>query len=161
MTKRPPTIQLGVAAILFLAVPAFTQARYRHKGPAVLNDLKYTPGAVRTTDLKQLCPHAETKEVRNVTAAEKKAACRKYGVTHCSGKRYEIDHLVSLELGGSNALSNLWPKPEPQAREMKDKVEDWSHAQVCSGKIPLTAAQHWISTNWYALWELMKKGAGK
>jgi hypothetical protein len=64
----------------------------------------------------------------------------------------ELDHLVSLELGGANASSNLWVEagsiPNP-----KDSVENDLHAWVCaaSGKTAedrLHAAQVAIATNW-------------
>lgn len=52
-----------------------------------------------------------------------------YGMTNVPG---ELDHLVSLELGGSNDASNLWveagPIPNP-----KDAVENKLHAWVCAG----------------------------
>lgn len=139
---------------------ASARASYRHVGPVLLNDLRLTPGAVRTTDKSKLCPHADTKAVRNVTEAEKKQVCDEYGVpaAKCTGANYEVDHLVSLELGGSNDVKNLWPQPYAGkfGARTKDKVEDWLHAQVCKGNIPLPAAQHWIAKNWYAEWELME-----
>ena len=59
----------------------------------------------------------------------------------------ELDHLVPLELGGSNDLSNLWVEaghiPNP-----KDSVENRLHREVCSGKISLHAAQVDIAHNW-------------
>ena len=61
--------------------------------------------------------------------------------------RGEYDHLVPLELGGSNAVSNLWVEqgsiPNP-----KDKVENRLHERVCSGEITLAAAQRAIAANW-------------
>ena len=59
----------------------------------------------------------------------------------------ELDHLVPLELGGSNDMSNFWveagPIPNP-----KDKVENRLHHEVCTGKISLRAAQVAIAGNW-------------
>ena len=66
-----------------------------------------------------------------------------------TGSRGEYDHLVPLELGGSNATSNLWVEqgsiPNP-----KDKVENRLHERVCSGEITLAAAQRAIATDWTA-----------
>jgi hypothetical protein len=63
------------------------------------------------------------------------------------GVRGELDHLVPLELGGSNDLSNLWleagPIPNP-----KDRVEDRLHGEVCSGVLPLRTAQEEIARDW-------------
>jgi hypothetical protein len=59
----------------------------------------------------------------------------------------EYDHLVPLELGGTNSTSNLWVEmgaiPNP-----KDKVENRLHQEVCAGKLTLAAAQQAIATDW-------------
>lgn len=71
----------------------------------------------------------------------------------------EIDHLVSLEIGGADAVKNLWPQPsqpKPGFHE-KDILENWLHAQVCSGKMDLAEAQATIRTDWYAEYLEMQK----
>ena len=64
-----------------------------------------------------------------------------------SGTTSELDHLVSLELGGANDVANLWPEvgsvPNP-----KDSVENDQHKAVCSGKVTLAAAQQAIASDW-------------
>ncbi|HKW85912.1 MAG TPA: hypothetical protein VJM82_02480, partial [Nitrospiraceae bacterium] len=70
----------------------------------------------------------------------------------------EIDHLISLELGGSNDLTNLWPEPyspAPGAHE-KDKLENALHKAVCGGKMTLKEAQQKIATDWYAAYKEMQ-----
>ena len=146
---------------LALTVPAFAQkAHYGHDGPAVMPDAKVSPGNVAITDKSKLCPHANTAGRRHVTKAEKQRACREYGIPKkkCNGRNYEIDHIISLELGGSNSLTNLFPQPwypHPAAHD-KDRLENWLHAQVCEGRMPLTYAQHWIALDWYKLYLEMK-----
>ena len=61
--------------------------------------------------------------------------------------RGEYDHLVPLELGGSNTTSNLWIEPG-SIPNPKDKVENRLHDQVCVGNIPLATAQRAIATDW-------------
>jgi hypothetical protein len=73
----------------------------------------------------------------------------------------EVDHLISLEIGGSNDIKNLWPEPyypRPGARE-KDKLENWLRKQVCSGTMSLEQAQQIISRDWYAGYLQMTAGA--
>ena len=63
----------------------------------------------------------------------------------------ELDHLISLELGGDPLDSlNLWPEPwaNPDGAHQKDAVENALHRLVCAGKLSLTDAQHRIATNW-------------
>ena len=147
-------LELGV--LCMLVAPAQT-AKYRQHGPAVLNDLTVTPGTTSSMTTAQLCaPTFHTGTVRNVTEATKVQACAEYGISraNCTGKTYEIDHLISLELGGTNDLTNLWPQPyvpKPGAKE-KDVVENALHRQVCAGAIPLQQAQKEISTDWYAVY---------
>jgi hypothetical protein len=59
----------------------------------------------------------------------------------------ELDHLVSLELGGSNDATNLWPEPPPSPNP-KDRVEDTLHAAVCAHRVTLAAAQSAIASDW-------------
>lgn len=126
------------------------------RGP--LPDATCTPGAVRTIDTATVCKRGSSKAARNVTAATKRDVIRAYGRrgTGC-GKACEVDHLISLELGGSNDPKNLWPElyaPTPGAHQ-KDVVENWLHAEVCAGRKSLTEAQHEIASNWIAVYDAM------
>ena len=66
--------------------------------------------------------------------------------------QHEIDHLISLELGGSNAILNLWPEPYAGrwGARTKDVLENRMHSLVCSGQLSLAAAQHQEAANWVA-----------
>jgi hypothetical protein len=59
----------------------------------------------------------------------------------------ELDHLVPLELGGSNDATNLWPEPHPSSY-VKDKVENTLNAAVCDDRVSLTRAQQAIASDW-------------
>lgn len=113
-----------------------------------LPDPKSTPGAIFPTATKDvICKRGYSKVVRNVGRAEKKRICAAYGAQECPGPKWEVDHFVSLELGGSNDASNLWPQPIGEARQ-KDKVEDRLAHMVCGGKIDLPTAQEYVKTWW-------------
>ena len=123
-----------------------------------LQDGACTPGDIIPTATKEMiCVPGYSKSVRNVTTSEKDRVYAEYGIaSHVAGE-YEVDHLVSLELGGSNDISNLWPEaaePKPGFHE-KDKVENWLHDQVCSGAIALHDAQVQIATNWLVAYNRM------
>lgn len=127
------------------------EAHYRHAANgALLPDPALTPGATIDVPLATLCRPGYSAEQRNVGAGKKHRVYAEYGATPSPGRCCEVDHLISLELGGSNDIANLWPQPyepRPGAHE-KDQVEDYLHRQVCSGRMPLAAAQHAISTDW-------------
>lgn len=124
-----------------------------------LPDSACTPGAIFPNATKdQICQSGYSSSVRNVPTSEKDAVYAEYGITsHYSGE-YEVDHLVSLELGGSNDIANLWPEaasPTPGFHQ-KDQVENYLHDQVCSGAVSLQQAQIEIATNWLQVYQQMQ-----
>jgi hypothetical protein len=70
------------------------------------------------------------------------------------GSSLEIDHIVSLELGGSNEIANLFPEglyAHPGYR-IKDKLENKLHDLVCDGEMTFRSAQRRIAKDWQALY---------
>ena len=114
-------------------------------------DKDCTPGAIITTATKdQICQSGYSSTVRNVPESEKNQVYKEYGIVSRNPGEYEVDHFISLELGGSNDISNLFPEaaePKPGFHE-KDKVENYLHEQVCNGSMTLLQAQTKISSNW-------------
>ena len=123
----------------------------RHHGE--LPDRSCTPGsadpAVTQTDIgSTICRSGYTETVRPPESQTEQfkfsVAEPAYGQSGVSG---ELDHLVPLELGGSNDATNLWveagPLPNP-----KDAVENALHREVCDGTLSLRAAQRQIARNW-------------
>jgi hypothetical protein len=124
-----------------------------------LPDPACTPGAIFPEATKdKICVPGYSSEVRNVPQSEKNQAYEEYGIqTHTTGQ-YEVDHLISLELGGSNDIANLWPEaaePRPGFHE-KDKVENYLHKQVCDGSMSLQDAQYQIAHDWMAVYQNMQ-----
>ncbi len=153
------------AVLLLVAIPSWSQqAKYGHDGPAVLPDRNITPGVPRPdATAQQLCAKGfTTKPYRKTTEAMKKRAYALYGAVKKPKGCCEVDHLISLELGGEDQQANLWPQPyepRPGAHE-KDLVENYLHGQVCAGKITLPDAQKEISEDWYEVY-LRMDGADK
>lgn len=142
--------------LLYFTLLTQAAATYRHHDQALLPDPVQTPGQVRTTDRASVCSGGSTKQYRHTTEQMKRDVCLAYGLEpHCEGReKNEIDHLISLELGGADTEANLWPQPyfqHPGAHE-KDEVENWLHKQVCQGRMTLTDAQQQIATDWYAVY---------
>jgi hypothetical protein len=131
-------------------------------GP-ILPDPKLTPGKadVALTESVLCDTNFHTASVRNVTSATAKKAYANYKVKNHTGycnitaEGCELDHLISLQLGGTNDVENLWPQSYAEIpgqghwdAHLKDKVETRLHAMVCSGKISLPQAQREIATDW-------------
>jgi hypothetical protein len=124
----------------------------RVRGP--LPDPGCTPGATyRKATAAKVCRPGYSSAVRNVSERTKDAVYAAYGMRrHFDGRDGEVDHLVSLELGGSNSRANLFPEaaaPRPGSHE-KDRLENELHDEVCSGRITLRRAQKLIAVNWVA-----------
>jgi hypothetical protein len=129
-----------------------THCRTRAGGQ--LPDPHCTPGSVdpaitQANIATTICRSGYTEKVR---PPESQTSHAKFDVAYPAYRipdsaTSELDHLVSLELGGSNDITNLWPEagsvPNP-----KDKVENALRRAVCDGKVTLAAAQRAIATNW-------------
>ena len=123
-----------------------------------------TPGAINpTVTLKVLqsggfktgCERnqASTMKAKNATYDE-------YKITHPEDNKgqnqtCELDHLVSLELGGVDTVDNIWPQCGPndvvlaqRYFKIKDSVENYLAVQVRKGELDLAEAQHGIAQDW-------------
>ena len=137
------TIRLG---------PVHHPGSCRLRGP--LPDPDCTPGTrYALVTRRDVCTPGYSSRVRNVREGTRTAVYRAYGVrTTFDGQDGELDHLVSLELGGTNARANLFPEaatPFPGAGE-KDRLENELHRRVCSGVLRLRSAQRVIARDWVA-----------
>jgi hypothetical protein len=118
-------------------------------------DPKLTPGAVLTTDVGLVCQPGYSKTVRHTSGKLKHRIYDEYGIDPRGG-HYEIDHLVALSLGGADVTENLWPESfdtAPWNASAKDRLENYLHAEVCSGRMPIEQAQQEIADDWIAAFQ--------
>jgi hypothetical protein len=124
-------------------------------------DRQCSPGAYYSKLTKAvICsPTFHTGDVRYVPDSVKHQVEVEYGL---APKGYdgtlEIDHIVSLEIGGSNDIANLYPEEATlpggaPGFHVKDKLENKVHDMVCAGQITLRQAQRQIATNWQKLYK--------
>ena len=140
-------------------VPAPGACHYRTAADGqLLPDATCTPGATdpgvtQAEIAATICVRGYTTGVRpsvSETDHAKHGLMLAYAITQPN----ELDHLISLELGGSSDTANLWPEPPPSPNP-KDKVENDLHDLVCArvwhpgeAYLPLAVAQHLIATDW-------------
>ena len=141
------------AIIFYLAVLYAAPAEARNLN---LPDPVLTPGETRTVTVTTLCT-TSTKLVRNVTPAVSLQVYTAYGMPggnhtgYCAGiGGCELDHDISLSLGGSNGKKNLFPMPYSGSCNAydKDKLEFKLYKSMCAGAITMKQAQDAIRGNW-------------
>lgn len=129
----------------------------RWQAGAALPDQKITPGAIFAgVTASQVCASGWAEAHRDVPDEVSHQVFAEYGLSYAVHGSYQVDHLIPLELGGSNSIRNLWPQPEGGAKPgypSKDRLEDRLHQLVCSGTLPLAVAQHAIAANWWAAYQ--------
>jgi hypothetical protein len=149
----------GAAASRSVGATVLLQPRTRtsscRRGPEP--DRRCSPGAFYSGLTRAvICSSGfRTSSIRNVPQEEKFAVEREYGMRPAYyGRSIEIDHIVSLELGGSNDMANLFPEPGAGSDDYhaKDRLENRLHDMVCAGQIGLRAAQRGIAGDWESLY---------
>lgn len=138
--------------ILLLLLCCAFHTGYALEAPLVPDPAR-TPGEVLTTEVETVCAKGYAKRVRNVPEKLKAEVFRHYGVTEHQAGEYEIDHLISLQLGGSNSIRNLWPQSYqslPLNAHLKDQLENRAHQLVCDGRLDIGQVQNEIARDWTA-----------
>jgi hypothetical protein len=114
-----------------------------------------TPGAVANVSASALCaPHPAAKPP--IPADVRLAVLRAYRMEDVPAPLYELDYLVTPELGGIPDRRNLWPERYESGTwnaHLKDEVEDLLPRLVCDGRLDLATAQRDIATDWIAAYK--------
>jgi hypothetical protein len=116
-------------------------------------DFRLTPGATDPVTENDLCGSSAGTRVAAVPLSLKRKVFEEYGLAPRRTNDYEVDYLITPELGGATDIRNLWPEPYENTAwnaHVKDQLEDRLHRMVCHGEVDLGTAQHDISTDWIA-----------
>src|ERR1700730_4204564 len=106
------------AAVLLLTLPAAAGDL------PIRPDPKLTPGAILTNDPAMICQPGYAKTVWH-TSGKLKAQFYRQSALDTSISHYEIDHLISLKLGGADVAANLLPESydtSPWDAHLKDAL---------------------------------------
>jgi hypothetical protein len=119
---------------------------------AIVPDPTLTPGAVRTTDVNEICSSG-TRELRHWSRERDDWIMAEYGLSTGPHPDYEVDHLIPLGLGGADDDKNLWAEPRRSIEkewpaEKKDELENRLRELVCAGQLDVREAQEAIRDDW-------------
>ena len=147
-----------VAACFLLAVLLRKPADHPGLSSASLGlleepDLRLTPGATVPVNASDVCASGTSRSTPAVPVSLKEKVLQLYGMKRAQPDQYELDYLITPELGGATDIRNLWPEPYQETvwnARVKDQLEDRLHRMVCRGDVDLATAQHELSTDWIA-----------
>ena len=128
--------RLTFAALLTLIVAASAQA-----GDHMLPDPRLTPGKIARKD----------KDRNGVTEEMERHVFDRYHIPWRRRPEFKVDHLIPIELGGADAIDNLWPQSlstKPYNAHRKEILTQRLLARIATGKMTLAQAQKEISEDW-------------
>jgi hypothetical protein len=157
-------IMAGLVVILLVALTTVAVRRWStHTGSTILAQgpvepsRVLTPGATRHVDLREVCGRSDNDtRARVIPAPLQRQVFKEYGIEGIRAQDYEVDFLITPELGGANDIQNLWPEAYHSPvwnAHVKDELEDRLHQMVCSGEIDLRTAQQDISADWISAYK--------
>ena len=161
--RRAPLAAAGVLAAVLVAALSVQQVDQRGDvarfaaGPTpqapALPRPDLTPGAVRRVSVEEVCGRSESESPPAVAASVARQVFADYGADFRRAEEYELDFLITPELGGTADARNLWPQPYGATRwnaYVKDELEQLFQRLVCDGTMDITTAQREIATDWIA-----------
>lgn len=114
-----------------------------------------TPGATWNLTLDEICSPAGRDE-GEVPSAIRLEVLRAYRMEQVPAHDYELDYLITPELGGAPTAANLWPQRYASSAwnaHVKDELEQLLAKSVCGGMVPLRTAQREIAADWIAAYK--------
>jgi hypothetical protein len=115
-----------------------------------------TPGETRPITLQEVCDYSKAEVIsRDIPLDMQQKVYAAYGIKYPQANQFEVDYLITPDLGGTESIRNLWPQPYSVRwnAHVKDKLEERLHELVCGGKLGLATAQHDIAVDWIAAYK--------
>ncbi len=118
-----------------------------------------TPGSVLPVGVDEICGGGGVTGVTGVPAVAAQVprqVFEAYGVDYRRAAEYELDFLITPELGGAPEPRNLWPQPYRAGvwnAYVKDELERELQDLVCRGTLDLATAQQELANDWIAAYK--------
>lgn len=152
----PPFARVGFTVALLILVVRLVQPSVNLIVPPLASEhqslpiARFTPGATSNVSIRDLC--SGSLPIRRVTTiAVRQEVLQKYQMENVAPSEYELDYLITPELGGVGDARNLWPQRYDSAvwnARVKDDLERLLPRLVCDGTVDLGYAQREIADNW-------------
>jgi putative zinc finger protein len=142
---------LTAACALVIACLSCIFLLQRETRSALIPNPRLTPGETIAVNKYDVCRATPMNVDPQVPENLREAVFSEYGMKNAPRNAYEVDLLITPELGGSVSIRNLWPQPYSGAAwnaHRKDALEERLRRLVCNGDLDLSTAQHEIATNW-------------
>ena len=110
-------------------------------GDSMLPNPKLTPGKIARND----------KDRNGVTQEMERRVFNRYHIEWRRRPEFKVDHLIPIELGGADAVDNLWPQSlstRPYNAHRKEVLTRRLLARIAAGQMTLAQAQKEISEDW-------------
>jgi hypothetical protein len=114
-----------------------------------------TPGATGNADITALCAE-QTLAKPTIPEAVRSEILHDYRMERVPEPEYELDYLITPELGGIADRRNVWPERYDSRvwnAHVKDELERLLAQLVCQGRLDLVTAQRDIAANWIAAYK--------
>ncbi len=109
-----------------------------------------TPGDSKKVTKEQICAPGYAASLKATKESAKEEAFSRYGLRDGVSKTSVLNHLIPIELGGTDNVENLWPEPMKGDwnATQKDALEQKLLGMVCDGSLTAKQAQNAIKKNW-------------
>ncbi len=164
VAARPPQVPGETTAgpdLTGVKLPSFTLPLIR--GGVSRPDPRLTPGAVTSTDTTALCGLSRQAIRSAIPLHAQNALYVRYGYTTPQKQRkYTLDYLVPISLGGATTPANVWPAAmRGTGYYQKVQLDHVLRDLVCRRTISITVAQSDLERNWYTTWLQYVVAAGR
>jgi len=115
-----------------------------------------TPGMARPVNISEICESGRDGQTGLIPASVHQSVFESYGADYRQAADYELDYLITPELGGVPDPRNLWPQTYGRTEwnaYVKDELELHLHRLACDGTLDLGQAQREIATDWIAAYK--------
>lgn len=156
--RRPRRMRSWTAVLLGAAIPAVMLIAFSFRAVNSVSPVwdepiaALTPGESVAATEKDVCSlDFERNERSDLVLALRQRVFDRYGMGGARYQDFEVDYLITPELGGAASLRNLWPEPYARTAwnaHVKDQLEVRLHSLVCSHKVDLSTAQKEIASDW-------------